>query len=225
MATTSQLLTWIELECHGWTREGSRGSRVLLNEAHRMLLFREDDTNIVFDSNTGNLPFLATTDNIFQYNLPAACYILKHILVDNPITTNDYGSTGSGSSNWMFEEYFIAGRSYYRVMNIRSYPSTPSVRARVLFTTNPGDTTAIFRELYHKQPVQILSDSIQHEMPGATDVQYLMPATVALINAINDHDKYEKAKLMIEREYKPRVLSELNIGEQGQSDFCIKRAF
>jgi hypothetical protein len=225
MATTSQLLTWIELECHGWNREGSRGSRSLLNEAHRMLLFREDDTNIVFDTSTGNLPYLSTSNGVYEYNLPTACYVLKHILVDNMISTNDYGSSVSSSTSWKFEDYSIAGRSYYRVMNIRSYPSTPSTRARVLFTENPGATDDVFRELYHKQPVQILSDTIQHEMPGATDVQYLMPATVALINSINDHDKYEKAKLMIEREYKPRVLSELNIGEQGQSDFCIKRAF
>lgn len=217
MATTKQLLTWLELELKGWNREGPRGTRALLNEAHRILLYQEVDSRIVYDASTGDLPYQATQNNVYQYDMPANCYVLKKILIDRDQTLE--------SSDWVVEDFSIAGKNYYAIRNIKSTPATPSEVANIMFTVNPGATTQVFKRLYYQTPRQILSDNIQHEMPGSTDMEYLYPATAMLIRSINDDKELEKARLYIEKELKPNIRKEFDLGEQGVSDFCIKRAF
>ncbi len=215
MASTSQLLTWIELECHGWQREGIRGTRALLNEAHKILLTKEAEYNIVFDETTGDFPVVSTVSGTFRYDLPTNCYILKYLLVD----------AGTVMTDWSTEEVSFCGNDYLRILNIRSYPTRSSTPAYFLFTKDPGDTIDTYKELYYKIPRQILSDSIEHEMPGTTDVEILMPATMLLINSINDHEKMAEAYKYIEQYFKPLVHRELERGEQSISDFCVKRPF
>ncbi len=90
---------------------------------------------------------------------------------------------------------------------------------------DPGNTTNVFRIVGYRQPVEILSDNIQHEMPGSTDIEYLFPATVMLIRAIDDDKKMAESRAFIEKEYKPKITRSLDRGEQGNSDFVIKRPF
>jgi len=221
MATTSQLLTWIELECHGWQREGPRGSRALLNEAHRILLVDETDENIVYSN--GNLPYFVTQDSVFDYNCPADCWRTKAIVVDEP---RNLGYSIQDDEDLAYEEMRIGPLQYYRLLNIRSEAATPSAVATVSFIgINPGATTQTFRHAYWRLPRQILSDAIQHQMPGTTDVEYLMPATMKLIDAINDHAKMEEARRYIRMELKPQIRQEKSMGEQGYPRYSRKRSY
>jgi hypothetical protein len=52
-----------------------------------------------------------------------------------------------------------------------------------------------------------------------------MPATIMLIQAINDHSKYAEARKYILDVLKPQLWGTLDGGEQGQSDFCVKRDY
>lgn len=233
MATTSQLLTWIELECHGWQREGPRGTRALLNEAHRLLLQGETEQNIIYDPDTGDLPFLETQNNVYRYNLPSTYWQVGGVLVDASVYSTlymDYGYPywgGTYASNQLrFEEMQIGGIFYWRVVNVRSRGARNNHVPWVQFNKiNPGETTEAFRIYGWQEPLQILSDSIQHEMPGTTDVEYLMPATMRLIDAINDHQKMEKSREYIVEVLKPKVSNEMGRGEQGVPVSCTKRAF
>lgn len=224
MASTSQLLTWIELECQGWQREGRRGSRALLNEAHKILNCRQVEQNVILDSSTGNLPFMATTDGTYRYNAPSNVWMIGAILID-ALTSIDYG-TRFEEDFLGLEEYLFGGYTYYRVRNIRTKPWDRNSVAWVQFNRfNPGTTTAVYRRLAWRRPTDIISDSIQHDMPEGMDVKYLMPATISLIEAINDHDKFNKTLQWIATGLAQQYWNESESGDQGQSDFITKRAY
>jgi len=233
MATTGQLLTWIELECHGWNREGPRGTRALFNEAHRLLLMGELEQNIIYDEDTGDLPFLATHKNVFRYTLPSTYWRVGGILLDaSEYATRyqDYGCPYYGgpfaSVQQRFEEFQLGGIFYWRIVNCRSRGARQGRSPWVQFNKiDPGETKQEFRVYGWQLPVEILSDSVQHEMPGATDIEYLMPAAMLLIDAISDHSKMEKVREHIVKELKPKVANEMASGEQGIPISCTKRSF
>lgn len=217
MQTTSQLLTWIELQNHGWVREGSRGTRPLFNEAHRLLLYDERDQRIVIDPATGNIPFITTVDLTYQYFLPDNCSILKAVLIDEDEIRDE--------SPWSYEDFHIKGQRFYRVLNITSREKTLMINANFTFLgVNPGDTTDKFRTLYYEYPVEITSDSIQHEMPGTSDMDFLVPATIKLIEGI-DHGNFIEAREYIRKILKPQFQATLDRGDQGTPKYCRKRAF
>jgi len=225
MATTSQLLTWLELEVHGWNREGPRGTRAILNEAHKILLQQEAEQNLLFDPTTGDLPFLTTRAGQYVYNLPALGGVLPYWLVKAVVVDTDSILSGQ---NWHFEDFYFSSHKYYRVLNVKTLieGSSPNVLASVAFIKeDPGNTTNVFRIAAYRQPAAILSDSIQHEMPGSTDMEFLYPAAIMLIRSINDDKKMEESRAYIEKFLKPKVFQALDRGDQGNSDFVIKRPF
>ena len=217
MATTNQLLTWIELQNHGWNREGRKGTRALFNEAHKLLLHDEVEQRVVIDPATGDFPFIATQDEVYQYNLPANCSILKALLIDYTTSREDYP--------WSYEDFNAKGRRYYRVLNTTSREATIGVDGTLTFIgVNPGDTDDVFRLFYYESPAAITSDAIQHQMPGTTDIEFLMPATIKLIEGI-DHGNIIEAYEYIEKVLKPKFQLALDRGDQGTPTFCRKRAF
>ena len=223
MATTSQLLTWIELECHGWLREGPRGSRALFNEAHTILTARQSEDNVILDSTTGDLPYITTNDSVYRYEQPAAVWVVGMILTDAD-TSLGYGTSWDGT-DWQAEQAWFGGKEYQRIMNVRSHTATSSENAWIqFFGMNPGDTTETFRRLAYARPRQITSDSIQHQMPIGCD-DYLMQATMKLTDAIDDHQKMEAARAYIEVTLKPLVMRRLGEGEQGVPRVVRKRPF
>ena len=230
MATTGQNLTWIELQCHGWDREGRRGTRALLNEAHKLLVQDERDQNIVYDPATGDFPLITTVDGNYRYNLPDDCWKLGNILIDR------YYGAGYGQiynvtdafltgRTWKLADYDMSGIEYYKILNVRSQPATLLNNARFTFVgVNPGNTNEVFKAMYWKRAVEITSDSVQHELPDGLDQQYLLPATVKLIQSIQTGEM-ETARAYIMRELKPGLQRELDSGAQGETEFAIKRAY
>lgn len=224
MASTSQLLTWIELEMHGWQREGTKGTRALLNEAHRILLTAQKEQNILFDA-TGELPFFTTVQNTYNYSAPSNVWMISGVVIDDPDNLPDLPNVSSRRA-WKTDDVVISGITYYSISNIRTFPSRRGVAASLSFVgMNPGSYDSLYRRWAYKLPTEITSDRIQHEMPGATDIDYLMPATMKLIDSIDDHSKMENARLYIEKELKPKMWAELDEGEQGLDGYCVKRKF
>lgn len=220
MARTSELLNWIELECHGWQREGIRGTRALLNEAQKLLRLRQCEQNIVYDPLTGDFPYVATTAGTYIYLLPTTMWLPQEVLVD------DTSSLALTLTNWKVDEVERAAKTYYRIRNIRSSPWSPLERAWIQFTgVDPGTTTSVYRVRAYGRPTEITSDAVQHGMPGATDIKYLMPATVMLIQACSNHQKFLEARQYITEVLAPQFWGELGAGEHGVSAFSESRPF
>lgn len=220
VARTSELLNWVELECHGWQREGVRGTRALLNEAQKLLRMRQCEQNIVYDALTGDLPYLATTAGTYLYVLAAAVWLPQEVVVDS------VASLALTLADWKVEEVHRAGKTYYRIRNIRSTPWSPQQNASIQFTgVDPGTTTSTYRVRAYGKPTEITSDAVQHGMPGATDMKYLLPATVMLIQACTNHEKFLEARRYVTEVLAPQFWGELGAGEQGVSSFTEARPF
>ena len=165
---------------------------------------------------------------MFQYNCPDTVWLVKHVVVDDDTyLENDI----NGNRYWRTEEITFGGIPYRRVVNAKSTPSRVTgnnvvTPATVLFRgMNPGATTATFRRIAYKRPTEISSQRVQHECPSPEAEQILMQATMSLIDAINDHKKQLAVTQYIENTLKPRYWSQLDMGEQGVTDFCVKRPF
>jgi hypothetical protein len=219
------LLTWIELECHGWLREGPRGSRALFDEAHTILLGRRTEDNLIYDDATGDFPYFTTTDGTFRYTAPDDVWLIDSILVDSHISLG-YDLTYDAEVDWLLENKWVGGKQYQRVLNVRTQPATYSENASALFFggLNPGPTSEIFRRMAYARPRRITSDQVQHQMPLGTE-DYLLQATAKLITSIDDHEKMESTRMYIEGTLKPLVLRRLEMGDQGVPRFNRKRAF
>lgn len=224
MATTSQLCTWIELECHGWQREGEKGTRALLNEAHKLLEQRQHAQKVLLDETTGNLPFVETQDRVYRYACPANVWRVGAILVDEA-TDIDYGTRFS-ETDLRLDDYTFSSVNYRRIRNVRSFDRTGRANASFQFISyNPGATTQAYRRLAWARPTEITSSSVQHDMPDGMDTKYLMPATIALIEAINDHDKFQKVLAWIATGLADQYWHERDRGEQGIGFIIEKRRF
>jgi hypothetical protein len=225
MATTSQHLTWIELEMHGWQREGPRGSRALYDEAHTILLARRSEDNLIYDESTGDFPFFETQAGTYLYTCPDNVWVVDSVLVDANISLG-YGLNWNEDADWSAEKKWVGGKEYQRILNVRSNQCTYGDAASLMFFggMDPGASTQTFRRMAYARPRRITSDAVQHQMPlGAED--YLMQATCKLIDSIDDHEKMESARAYIEGTLKPLVMRRLGMGEQGIPRVNRKRAF
>ena len=165
---------------------------------------------------------------MFRYTCPDNVWQVKHIVVDRDTFLED---PSSGDRHWVTEEFTFAGSLYRRVVNIKTTPARVAGSGNVTPATfmfrglNPSATTASFRRIAYRLPVEITSPRIQHECPSPQAEQILMQATMSLIDAINDHKKQLAVTKYIEDTLKPRYLAELDVGDQGVSSFCVKRPF
>ena len=229
MASTSQHLAWIALECHGWQPEGTeKGILPLYNQAHRILNTTEREQNLLYDDATGDFPYITTQDSVFRYNCPTTVWLVKHIVTDYETILDD---DANGNRYWRTEELTFAGTQYRRIVNIQSTPARVAGSGNVTAASylfrgpNPGATTAVFRRICYKLPTEITSQRVQHECPSPNAEQILMQATMSLIDAINDHKKQLAVTNYIENVLKPRYWAELDLGDEGNSSFCVKRPF
>lgn len=221
MARTSELLNWIELECHGWQREGIRGTRAMLNEAQKLLRMRQCEQNVLYDATTGDFPYVVTTTGVYAYTFGPTVWLPQEVLVDDT-TSLAYGLTNS----WQIEPVERAAKTYYRVRNIRSTPWSQAANASIQFTgVNPGTTSTVFRIRAYGKPTEITSDAVQHGMPGSTDMKFLLPAAVMLIQACSNHEKFMDARRYVTEVLAPQLWGDLSAGEQGVSRFVEPRAF
>jgi hypothetical protein len=226
MASTSQHLTWIALECHGWQPEGSqKGILPLYNQAHRILNTAEKEQNLLYDTAIGNFPYVTTT-SVAQYSCPDTVWLVKYIVIDV-----DESLPEAYCQYWRTELLNFNGIDYRRILNVRSTPARVSgnnvvTPATFMFNgVNPGNSSSLFRRICYKRPTEITSQRVQHECPSPEAEQILIQATMSLIDAVNDHKKQLAVSNYIEKVLKPKYWAELETGEQGISDFCVKRKF
>jgi hypothetical protein len=231
--TTLELLTIIAEQKKGWNIDGERGILPHLNSAHFILLAQESEQNIFFDEEAGDLPSLDTTDGTYNYTCDENIWKIGGIYIRSKDLSSSSGAIiglqgfdyGTRRYNRVPIEYInVGGIEFVRVPFVRSWPSTEIADARMVFTENPGNTTDYYKQYGWKKPTQILSESIQIDIPPPWDYQFLLPATCMLLEGI-EHGNYADTQQYILNVLKPRLQKEMNGGEQG-FDFCaVSRGF
>jgi hypothetical protein len=219
--TTEELMSLLEKQFTGWNRDGPRGIRTYLNIVHRILCTVEADQLMSFDDSTGKVPSFDTEAGKFDYNLPATVNFVDAILVESNVRTSLIDSIWSQDYDRVSRihrqpsEYVnISGIRYVKIPYVRTYPWSESSVAKVVFTSDPGDTTDVYRYRGYDLPNDILSDGIALNIPPPYDMSILFPAVGEFLKAVGNND-YVGAFEIIEKKYKPEMHKAFNKGDFG----------
>lgn len=216
MSTTEEILTILEDRFVGWERDGPRGILHYLNIAQNILYNIDSEQTMIIDESTGNLPTIDTSDGVFAYDLPSTVRNVREIVVDSASTNSlitinqDYGANRLGR----VETITISNNEYYRIRGIRSYPANEDNVAKIVFTSNPGDTTGIYRYVGFLLATQLTADTVPLSIHSPYDMTILMPATATLIET-KENGNYLEGLTIIEREFVPRMKKAFCIGAYG----------
>lgn len=233
--TTLELLTILQEQFKGWNIDGERGILPHLNAAHFILCTNESEQNVYYDEVNGDLPALTTIAGTYNYTLSNAINIWKisgvNVRVEDissisgtlvSLTGFDYGSKRYTSRP--MEYVTLAGIEYVRIPFVRSWPATETANARLMFNADPGSSTDYYRLYGWKKPTQIISESIQVDIPPPWDYEYLLPATAKFIEGIQ-HGNYVDCRRYVTTVLKPALQKEMNSGEQGFDHETDDRGF
>lgn len=208
---------------NGWNLDGEHGVLRYLNKAHLSLMTQECEQLLVLDEATGVLPLLTTTAGEPAYNAADSIWRIAEVLIATDDNYQvDYDSPRMSQRN----EVVVAGMRYYpfpfvRQTRDRKDSSNP---ARIIFSQDPGDTTDRFYLRQYRRPTDILSLSIQHDVPPPYDYDILLPATGKLIEAVQSGNYAEAHQAL--KVFKSEMAEALNGGIQGSYD-CepVRREF
>jgi hypothetical protein len=219
---TSEIIDEMVMRFNGRNRDGDYGILRYLNLAHQILMQAEVEQNTIFDTSTGKLPYLVTTDETFLYPMATNVWRISGVLVriENRsfLRFDDYERGGLHRHRHDWLPKVIGGIEYLPVPNIRSTDCVrDGIPATVMFTRNPGTYDKTYHLWMFKRPTQIVSESIQPDIPEPYDMEYLVPATAKLIEGAMNGD-YVNAREYIEKELKPQFWKVRNAGDQGAYD-------
>jgi hypothetical protein len=216
---TEELIDELEQRFNGWNRTGDHGILRFLNSAHEILMTVEAEQTLMLDTSTGELPLLMTVDSTYLYTMPIDVFRVSKILIksDREIQVSDYKFPNL-LRNSRSNSISIGGVLYTKVPYVKTRDKlNSSTPATVMFTENPGDSTDIFYRQSYRSPTQILSESIQHDVPSPFDYDFLLPAAAKLIEG-QCNGNYDEARRIVRMELKPAMWKELDSGDQGDLD-------
>jgi hypothetical protein len=232
--TTEELVDELVSRFNGWNRGGDHGVLKYLNTAHEILMAAEMQQNVIFDSTTGNFPLLNTTQGVFNYSMPDDVWRVVGILISIDLWNQplfdydlfggvyDYGMFGSGLNRHIGTSYknsiAIGGALYAKIPFIRTWDRVNALTpARLMWTKDPLTRSGIYYRYSYKRPTQIISESIQPDIPTPWDFDILIPATAKLIEGVQSGN-YDEARQILRNELKPLLWKQMNSGDQGDID-------
>jgi hypothetical protein len=224
--STEDLVDELVQRFNGWNRDGDHGVLRYLNSAHNILMSMECEKTIIFDTVTEELPLLVTVSPTLRYVMPSNVWRIGAILIRSDVITNssmsDYGINPQLMERPLRTTYkntlSVGGRLYSKFPYVRSWDyvnsSTP---AYIRFTADPGSHSDYYFRLSYKRPTQILSETIQCDIPEPLDFELLLPAAAKLIEGVQSGN-YIEAHQYVAKEFKPALWKQMNLGEQGDLD-------
>jgi len=229
LPSTKQLVKWIQLNANGWNRIGTQGILPILNEAQNILLQNETAQNAAYDNATGLFPSFDTEKEKYEYDMPKTIWRVGQILLVSPVSSDlnlDLNPEYGMESNIQLEteNVFYNGRKYVRFPFVSTRDRTHDDACKVRFFTDPGDTEGIFLYRGYQLPTQLTSENIQLQIPEKYHMSVVMPAVQSLIDAF-ETGTWIDATTYIEEKLRPKLIEEMNMGEQGISHYITRREF
>lgn len=220
---TSDAVDELVQRFHGWNRQGEHGVLRYYNSAHSLLMAMECEQNVIFDDTTGLLPAVNTTAGTFAYLMPSNVWKIDAVLIpldDGQVhLMTDYGQANTRMLRTSYQNAVsIGGRLYARWPYARSQPyANASTLAKILFTKDPETTIDYYFRKSYKRPTEILSETIQGDIPEPLDTEFLLPATAKLIEGVQSGN-YLEAYQWVSGEFKKEFWKRRNSGDQGYLD-------
>lgn len=224
---TKQLINYMKLGAPGWDRTGGKSLLGLLNEAQNILL-RQELAQRMFRVD-GEFPYLETTDGVYEYDA-------SHTNIpDLPSTTNLWRIGAilyrTSMQIWYNIENKIespsdilqfGGKEYYRLSLVTTIDRVDVTPPKIKFSVNPGNSTEDYLVLGYIDPVQMITETIQPEIPEKDHMEILFPAAMKLVEAIQNNTWGDALK-WIRDEHKRNIRDSRNSGEQGETHHTTRR--
>lgn len=224
MPSTRELLQELQYDAPGWNPTGPRGLLYYLNQAHRYMMSGDCEAHIRIDTATGKPPTLDTTAGTFSYTLPDDCRKLFKVAVDAyEVETNFFFYNFYGRNDaypWSIRSFIFREHPYFEVP-AQSTELLANTNASIIFVYDPSTTTDLFYTFYYVKPTEILSDSIQVQIPEKYH-ELLLDGVMARIGkkeyGAEDNYRYWKEKEV------PRIYwKQMNTGLFSQTRFVPQR--
>jgi hypothetical protein len=217
---TEELIDELEQRFNGFNRTGDHGLLRFLNSAHEILMTVEAEQTLLLDTATGGLPAINTVAGTFLYIMPTEVHRVSKVLVKsgNPLSpVIDYGIRQYQAKS-ITNSISVGGQFYAKIPYIKTRDRlNDNQLASVMFTQDPTTQNDVYFRQSYRRPVQILSESIQHEVPAPFDYDFLLPAAAKLIEG-QCNGNYDEARRIVRMELKPAMWKELDSGDQGDLD-------
>jgi len=205
--TTSEMVTFIQKQVTNYTRE-----EILefYNRVNEFVLHKPLYQRMKLDGTNGGFPpFLATQNNVYEYECPSDCW--RTVRVFSERLQRSFASRNFVTRNRL---YYFTKQSTFEIA-VRSFDATETEPGRVIFDTNPGDTTEQFYHLYLLKARQLTSEQIQTELPVVHHL-YMRYGTLALIR----DEEYGNGAFMQwvndKQSGAKQIWYQLNKGDQGR---------
>jgi hypothetical protein len=165
MPTTRELLQELQYDGPGWNIDGTRGLLYYLNQAHRYMMSGDCEHHIRVDTSTGKPPTLDTIEGQIDYEMPDDCRKLFLVAIDAEDTLNNYYNANRDyTDEWYVRSFKFREHPYWEVAAQSTF-ALANANARLQFVHNPGETSDLYHIFYYVKPTEILSDSIQVQVP------------------------------------------------------------
>ena len=227
---TQQLVKWIQLNANGWNNTGAEGIVPILDSVQNTLLQNETAQNLKYDTATGAFPLLATTDGVYEYEMPSDVWRVAQMLLTSPVPNDldlrlsaEYGL--ESNVNPVMEKLYYNNREYRRWPFLKTTDSNPRDPCKVVFSINPTTTTDIYHYRSYKMiSPRITNETVEIQISEKYDFTVTIPTIMLIIEAFQTGNWYENIAI-IEQLYKPKLIEEMNSGEQGLAGFVTRNEF
>lgn len=231
MSTTGEIVSKIiKQNAQGYSRVAD--ILPIINEVHKMFYKHENSTSVI-RATDGALPTLDTTQGVYEYDAPVVNgktpWCVSGVFLRKPISEDynftSYGYTEKPDLN-TFDYMEFGGNYYFNFQFVTTLDSTVDNPAKIIFSRDPGTSTERFYLLMYEQPIEILSDRTQLQIPDrdGAHILYFFPACLKLIEAQN-HGNILEAVEYIEQVLKPKMWKVLSSGVHGRHHKTRSRYF
>jgi hypothetical protein len=204
MGTTAYNVGMINRRCQ---KETPEMILQILNEV-QTIVYSQDCLQTLKITSTGMPPFLATQQNVYEYNCPYDCRNTSAIFT---------ARTPKGASRVRpvgpRREYYFRERGY-ALLSAESRPASIENLAKVFFQEDPGTTVDQYYHLYYIKPTPLLTIDVQLTLPEETHF-LLREAAISMITS----DEYGKSQFdeAIMAKVARKIRNSLNKGYFGNS--------
>ncbi len=202
--TITQLVALIKKQNPEWVDQDILD---LLNWFQEMCLKTSSAENIYYDITTGDLPFLSTTQGVFQYIMPSLYYDVEAIVIkDHTLLTNNPAFTASHFGEFKYPSDLIrlGSHNYTQVPTVKTKAFGPAGVCSIMFTFDPQTTTNTYQIYGYTFQNAITSKQSILYIPDKYHLSCVVPAIQTLIDGLDNGD-FENSIAKINQLYLPPI--------------------
>jgi hypothetical protein len=218
--TVTQIVALLKRQNPDWTDQLILDQ---LNFFQEMALKIASSSNVYYDPTTGDLPYLTTSDGVFEYDMPSFYFDVQAIVLkDTTFLTNNPNFTASNRGTYVYpsNKLRLGSHEYCEVPIKHKKALGPNGVCTVMFRFNPKDSTQTYQIYGYTGPANaIMSKSSVLNIPDKYHMMCVVPGVQTLIDGLDNgsfEDSIEKLKAL----YLPPIWADMQY--DGEDNFSSR---